>query len=319
MSYKLEVDVLGEPWMAETIGLPSDDEGPVVATLVRRRAEEPNGRAVVHVHGFSDYFFQVEYADWWLARGYDFYALDLRKYGRSLRPHQTPTYVADLHDYFTEIDLAWWRITERDGHDQVMVSAHSTGGLTTSLWAHHRQPPALAGLFLNAPWFDLQGKSWMRGRAATQAIDRIGRRTPQRVLGRDVNGFYPRSLHSDHEGEWAFDLEWKPVESFPVRFGWLRAIRLGHAELQAGLSVQAPVLVLSSDRSAWPREMGDDVHRHDVVLDVRQIRRWAPAVGPHVTYVAVEGARHDVVLSLPEVRAVVYEELDRWVSAYVER
>ncbi len=128
------VDVLGEPWVAETLHLPPDDEGPVVATLVSARAERPNGRAVLHVHGFSDYFFQTEYAGWWLERGYDFYALDLRKYGRSIRPHQTPTYVADLREYFAELDLAWWRITERDGHDRVVLTAHSTGGLTTSLW-----------------------------------------------------------------------------------------------------------------------------------------------------------------------------------------
>ena len=49
-----------------------------------------------------------------------------------------------------------------------------------------------------------------------------------------------------------------------------------------------------------------------------QIRRWAPAVGRHVTIVAVEHARHDVVLSRPDVRKVVYDELDRWLSAYVD-
>ena len=114
-----------------------------------------------------------------------------------------------------------------------------------------------------------------------------------RQLTREVSGNYARSLHRDHEGEWEFDLTWKPVESFPVRFGWLRAIRQGHARLQAGLSVPAPVLVLSSDRSSAPAEMSEDVFSTDIVLDVRQIRRWASAVGPHVTYVAVPGAVHE--------------------------
>ena len=45
MSPPSEIDVLGEPWRSETIGLPSDDEGPVVATLVHRRADAPTGRA----------------------------------------------------------------------------------------------------------------------------------------------------------------------------------------------------------------------------------------------------------------------------------
>ena len=77
------------------------------------------------------------------------------------------------------------------------------------------------------------------------------------------------------------------------------------------------MLVLSSGGTKRPAEMSDDVHSHDVVLDVPQIRQWSPAVGPHVTYVAVPGARHDVVLSLPEPRAQVYDELDRWHTAYV--
>ena len=290
----------------------------MVATLVSARAERPNGRAVLHVHGFADYFFQAEYGRWWLERGYDFYALDLRKYGRSIRPHQTPTYVADLHEYFAEIDLAWWRVTERDGHDRVVVSAHSTGGLTTSLWADARQPEQLAGMVLNSPWFDLHGAPWMRTAAAGRALERIGRAASRCARSAaEVTGVYARSLHREHEGEWDFDLAWKPVESFPVRFGWLRAIRQGHAALHAGLSVLAPVLVLTSAATVRPPEMNDDVHTHDVVLDVPQIRQWATSVGPHVTYVAVDGARHDVVLSLPEPRAVVYSELERWVAAYV--
>jgi alpha-beta hydrolase superfamily lysophospholipase len=122
------VDLLGEPYVAETIELPPDDEGDVVATLVSRRTTAPTHRAVLHVHGFNDYFFQTVAADFWVERGYDFYALDLRKYGRSLRPHQTPNFVTDLADYFVELDLALERVRERDGHTEVVVSAHSTGG-----------------------------------------------------------------------------------------------------------------------------------------------------------------------------------------------
>ena len=225
----LTVDVLGEPWEAETIGLPPDAEGPVVATLVRHRAPRATGRAVLHLHGFADYFFHTEYAEWWLARGYDVYALDLRKYGRSLRPHQTPTYITDLHDYFAEIDLAWHRIVERDRHDHVVVSAHSTGGLTLPLWADARRPIELAGMVLNSPWFDLQGAAWMRSLAASTVLARVARSQPMREIRRTVTGFYTRSLHHEHDGEWDFDLSWKPVDSFPVRAGWLHAVRQGPA------------------------------------------------------------------------------------------
>lgn len=317
MSEQFRTDVLGEPWVAETIELGADDEGPVVATLVSRRAEEATGRAVLHVHGFADYFFQVEYADWWLARGYDFYALDLRKYGRSLLPHQTPNHVLDLVEYDAELDAAWERVATRDGHDHVVASAHSTGGLTFPLWLDRRRPAELAGLVLNSPWLDLQGPMLLRT-VGTVVLKELGRRRPMQEIRRDVRGLYAMSLHRDHEGEWDFDLAWKPLESFRIHAGWLRAIRHGHATLQRGLDVPAPVLVLSSDRSSLPMEMGEDVHTTDVVLEVPQIRRWATAVGSLVTYVAVPGARHDVVLSRQPARGRVYAELDRWLSAYVE-
>jgi alpha-beta hydrolase superfamily lysophospholipase len=317
---ELVPDVLGEPYLAETITLPPDDEGPVVATLVVRRAAEPTGRAVLHVHGFCDYFFQTAYAEWWNERGYDFYALDLRKYGRSLRPHQTPNYVTDLREHFPELDAAYLRITDRDEHDHVVISAHSTGGLIASLWANERRSQDraldLVGMVLNSPWLDMQGGAFIRG-LGTSIVKQVGARRPKRPIPRTVGGHYGRSLHADHAGEWAFNTDWKPLDSFPVSFGWLRAIRLGHDEVHRGLEVGCPVLVLSSSGTRWPKEMGPDAHNFDIVLEVPQIRQWATALGSHVTYVAIEGARHDVILSLPEPREKAYAELGRWMSTYV--
>jgi alpha-beta hydrolase superfamily lysophospholipase len=307
-------DILGAPYTVETIELPDDEEGAVVATLVRRPAGEPTRRAVLHVHGFADYFFQVAYAEWWNARGYDFYAVDLRKYGRSLLPHQTPNFTTDLRDYFPELDAAWESIS-RD-HSQIVLSGHSTGGLTVSLWADDRSTPAV-GAVLNAPWLDLQGSAVLR-RLVTPAVTRLARRAPKRAIPRTVTGFYARSLHRDHDGEWDFDLAWKPIASWPAYAGWLAAIRRGHAELHAGLDLPFPVLVLSSAASANPAEMGEDVHTHDIVLDVEQIRRWSPALGRHVTYVAVAHARHDVFLSREAPRAEAFAELDGWLTAYVD-
>ena len=98
-------DVLGAGYEAMTLDLPDDDEG-----RSRRRwsvrANAPTSSAVLYVHGFADYFFQTELAEFHAARGEDFYALDLRKYGRSLRPQQTPYQMADVADYYPELDAA---------------------------------------------------------------------------------------------------------------------------------------------------------------------------------------------------------------------
>lgn len=116
-------DVLGPEYEAITLPMGEDEEGEVIATLVRRRAPEPTRQAVLYVHGFTDYFFQTHMADHFVAQGIDFYALDLRKYGRSLLPHQTPALVRSLTHHFP-------RSTRRSGSSArrtATTSSPSTG------------------------------------------------------------------------------------------------------------------------------------------------------------------------------------------------
>ncbi|MET3963892.1 alpha-beta hydrolase superfamily lysophospholipase [Marmoricola sp. OAE513] len=309
-------DILGAPYLARTLALRPDAEGEVTATLVHRPADgPPTGKAVLHVHGFADYFFQTPAADFWCNRGYDFYALDLRKYGRSLLPHQTPNYVDDLSTYHEELDQAYEAISANYQH--IVLSAHSTGGLTVPLWAAARRLD-IAGMVLNAPWLDMQGDAVTRN-VAMPVIRRLGSRRPQLEIPRKVSGFYARSIHAAHEGDWDFNLEWKPLQSWPVYAGWIRAIREGQIAISRGIEVPAPVLVLSSSRSGHPSSIHHpDVHSTDIVLDVEQIRRRAPLLGRHVTLAQIDGAVHDVTLSRPEVRKVVFDEVAVFLSAYVD-
>ncbi|MEP6817416.1 MAG: alpha/beta hydrolase [Marmoricola sp.] len=309
-------DVLGAPYTARTLRLRPDDEGAVVATLVRRATKESTRKAVLHVHGFADYFFQTAAADWWVAQGYDFYAVDLRKYGRSWLPHQTPNYVADLTTYYEELDAAHAVVAA--GHDHIVMSGHSTGGLSVSLWLHDRRPPKVVGLVLNSPWLEMANSLLMRT-LGTMLIDRVGALQPMRAIPRDVSGLYARTLHRELDGEWDFDLSWKPLESFVVYAGWLRAVRRAHARVHRGIDVGTAVLVLSSARSGHPRDVGEVAMTTDIVLDVKQIRHWAPYLGTHVTIAQVEGAMHDVTLSAQPARDRVFDELGRWLGAYVDR
>jgi alpha-beta hydrolase superfamily lysophospholipase len=311
-----ETDVLGAPYTRETLDLADDEEGPVVATLVHRPADGPPRAAVLHVHGFCDYFFGVGQAEFWTTRGYDFYALDLRKYGRSLLPHQTPNFCRDLAEYDAELDAALDAIRVRDGHRRVVINAHSTGGLITALWADRRRTEGIhvADAFvLNSPWLDLQGSLFNRT-VGTEAINRLGVRRPYAVVPRTVSGVYVEAIHRDYRGEWDFDLTWKPRESFIVHAGWLRAVRIGHRTVHKGVDVDAPVLTLCSSRSTLPESWTEEAAMTDVVLDVRQIAKWSHQLGPHVTVVRLEGAMHDVFLSRKDVRDEAYGEVDRWLA-----
>ena len=313
-------DILGEGWVARTLHLAPDDEGEVVATLVRR-AERPAARkAVLYVHGFVDYFFQTHMADAFTAHGYDFYAIDLRKYGRSLRGNQTPNYVTRLSAYAEELDAAARIIRVEEGHDELVVVGHSTGGLITSLWADARtqpgRPPVVDALVLNSPWFDLN-EPWFTRVVATPVIDLLAPLAPHVQVG-SLAPHYGRALHAASGGEWDYDLRLKPHAGFPVRAGWFRAIRRGHAQVARGLAIRCPVLVLTSDASGDSDRWHEAILTTDSVLDVAQIRARAPGLGDDVTVVAIPGGAHDLTLSPEPARSTFFTEVFDWLAEHVE-
>ena len=309
-------DVLGPDYEARTLPLRPDQEGDVVATLVRLRDSGTSRRAVLYVHGFVDYFFQGHLADAWQQAGFDFYALDLRKYGRSLREHQTPNYITSLEEYHEELDEAARIIRDEEGHDVLVVMGHSTGGLIISLWAHHRRGAGIVdALVLNSPWFDLNANLFQRT-LGTAAVHRLGTLRPRAVVSR-LGTAYGRYLHGESGGEWDYDLAWKPHAGFPVVAGWLRAVRSGHAELRRGLAIDCPVLVACSEATSNAAKEPGRISSTDVVLDVEHIAGRAPKLGGLVTVARIEGGIHDLTLSPEPARSAFFDELSRWVGAYV--
>ncbi|GAB2848042.1 alpha/beta hydrolase [Actinoallomurus bryophytorum] len=306
-----EQDVLGADYESIRLTFEDDAEGEVVATLVRRRA--PGRKAVLYVHGFVDYFFQAHLADFYVERGYSFYALDLRKYGRSLLPHQTPNFARSMSDYFPEIDEAVRLI--REENDVLLLNGHSTGGLIAALWADRVKGQGLVdGLFLNSPFLELNVPAPVRALVGP-LVRAAAKVRPTMVFPTGVSESYVRSIHRDHDGEWDFDLAWKPARGFPVRLGWLSAVMRAHRQTHTGLAIDVPVLVMASARTA--RGKNGDVNGADVVLDVDDIARWSTRLGPHVTCVRVDGGLHDLALSAEPVRKKFFTELDRWMTAYM--
>jgi alpha-beta hydrolase superfamily lysophospholipase len=88
--------------------------------------------------------------------------------------------------------------------------------------------------------------------------------------------------------------------------------------VRRGLSLDVPTLVLSSDRSCHSTVWEPDVDCTDTVLDVELMARRVPRLSSHVTLVRVPGALHDVTLSREPARSRAFDELGRWLSAYVD-
>ena len=118
-----------------TLVMKPDYSGDVVATLVRHLTPQSTKRAVLYVHGYNDYFFQKALGDSIVRHGYSFYALDLRKYGRSILPHQDAFELRDITEYQEELSEAL-RIMREEGQTELFLLAHSTGGLITPLFLH---------------------------------------------------------------------------------------------------------------------------------------------------------------------------------------
>ncbi|GAA1981139.1 alpha/beta hydrolase [Isoptericola halotolerans] len=316
-----EPDLL-EGYERRTLELAPDFEGDVVATLVRPRRDAPPaddaGVDLVYVHGWTDYFFQTHLADFWEGLGVRFHALDLRKYGRSLRPHHTPGFVTSLRTYDEDIEAALAEIGHgpRDRTDRRLVlMGHSTGGLVLSLWTHHR-PGRADALILNSPWLEFQTRKV--GRLVLEPSIRAQAAIAPRshLVNLDL-GFYARSISARHDGAWEVDPAWRPDDGWRTTPAWLAAIFSGHDRVSRGLSIDVPVLVLLSARSTPPVRWSDEMMRTDTVLDVAGVAARVPQLGPLTTLARIDGALHDVTLSAPEVRDAVWFETTRWFRAYV--
>ncbi|MFM8598019.1 MAG: alpha/beta hydrolase [Mycobacterium sp.] len=302
-----------------SLGPDPDGEGALFATLVRRGDSASAGRAVLAVHGFTDYFFNTELVDHLAGHGFRCYGLDLHKCGRSWREGQTPHFTTDLSRYERELEWALAVVAAENPGARVVVYGHSTGGLVVSLWLDRVRRRAetaslgLAGVVLNSPFLDLRGPSILRTGLGAGAIRVVSRVRKTRVVRGAGRGGYGLTLHRDYHGEFDYNLQWKPVGGFPVTAGWLRAIQRGQARLHRGLDVGVPNLVLRSDHTVAETAGTDVMQRGDAVLDVDHIARWAGCLGNRQRVVPIVDAKHDVFLSLPGPRAAAYRELDAWL------
>lgn len=303
-------DILGEGFECADL--------PLGATLVRALPDSPTGKpAMLWIHGMSDYFFQSHVAQHFVAEGRPFYAIDLRRCGRSRQPGERWHSTTDLAEYFPELTQALRAVAGR--HGRVVPLAHSTGGLIAALWCdwlrreHPQDHGLLAGLALNSPWLDMQfPRAMVALLRAPVAV--LGKYAPTLRLPQMGTGSYGESISDTAHGQWHFNTDMKPVHGHVAEVGWLRAVMLGQKALHSGVDTGVYTLTLCSSHSYLSKPYSAASDTADTVLDVEQIQRWAPTLSRRTTVVPIDGALHDVFLSESHAREAAFQATDAWLA-----
>lgn len=297
-----------------TFKLKPNRHGENMATLYVHPQEAQTQNAILYIHGFNDYFFQEHMADRFSTWGIRFFALDLRRYGRSLQPHQKPNATHDLSEYFEEITQALDHI-EKSGYSSVILLGHSTGGLISAAYCNQQKNQArILALILNSPFlsFNLNGFS----RLMLPLISCLGYFFPGIPSPAGLKSGYGMSVHHQYFGEWDFDLNIKPIEGYKVNLGWVSTIYRTQRKVRHR-SIQLPVLVMHAERSVTPGDFTEEMKTADSVLNVQDIHRLARELGTDITIRSIAYGMHDLVLSNEKAREETFRTIQNFLGKHI--
>ncbi|WP_291723884.1 alpha/beta hydrolase [Bernardetia sp.] len=304
---------LEKDFTSQIIDLADDYEGKVVATLVSCNHNTGNRKSVIYIHGYIDYFFHPHVAEKFIENGFDFYALDLRKYGRSWLSHQRENYCKSITEYFEEISLAVNQVYETNSSD-IYLFGHSTGGLVAANYANFGEEKAkITGLILNSPFLDFYEGEFMKN-IILAASNTLNLFSDYAYIRNTLSPVYVQSIHKKYKGEWNFNLDWKYTQGFPTYFKWLLAIYEGHERLRKYSNLQIPVLVMHSSSSKKMSRFSEKAYQNDIVLDVEDIKSRGSNLGSKVRLLEVKDAMHDIFLSPTPVREKAFEGMFEWLK-----
>ena len=302
---------LKDDYTSQNIKLNPDYEGEVNAVITSSNFNTGNRRSVLYLHGYIDYFFHPHLGEKFNQNNFDFYALDLRKYGRSLMQHQHPNYCKDIEEYFEEISIAIRKI--KSGSKSIFLLAHSTGGLTASCYMNFgKDRDLIEGLILNSPFLDFNQSKFEKSISLFVAKI-IAKVSSYAKLDGALSPIYAQSLHKDYYGEWEFNLDWKPIKGFPTYFKWVVAISRAQKKLKKS-NIKIPTLIMHSSGSFKTSKYSKEAMSNDLVLNIEDIKRVGKKLGDNVTLMKIDNSQHDIFLSPKAVREVGFDKMFAWLE-----
>ncbi|MEG0011205.1 MAG: alpha/beta hydrolase [Muribaculaceae bacterium] len=306
-------DILGDGYQMRYINMPNDYSGKVRSTVIRKKSKCGDKRAILYVHGYNDYFFQEEMGDRFIDSCYNFYAIDLRKYGRSLMPGQRAFEVRDIAEYYADIDSAL-NIIVKDGNKSIILMGHSTGGLTLSSYMATQKGGKypIKGLILNSPFLDMNLGKFTEN-VLIPVVSWYSKISKGTNISQGDSNAYAQSLLKKYHGEWNYNVNWKKEISPDVTSGWIGAIHNAQKNIQKGSDIKVPILLMHSAKSVWSDSWSPEHNNGDVVLDVNDISKYGRKLGRNYHELNVHGGIHDLMLSRKPVREALYNSIFKWL------
>lgn len=291
-------------------------DGPCRSTIIRRLVPGGSKKAYLYIHGFNDYFFQSEMGKEFNDSGYNFYAVDLRRYGRSREPWQYPFNIRRQHEYFDDIDSALSQI-RRDGNVDITLSGHSTGGLTVALLAAERGARCgVNRVVTDSPFLEWNFSSFQRNFVIPIASFFGTMAKNVKIKQAHCDG-YAYSLLKEYHGEWEYNTEWKMIYSPPVTLSWIHSIeRAQEILMNKKRNITVPILVMHSSRKVDGCNWTEEFQHGDAVLDPAMLQKRGEQLGSVRQVTTIDGGLHDLILSSEKPRRQAYETIFEFIRTH---
>lgn len=284
-------------------------DGPCRSTIIRKLCKDGSKKAFLYIHGFNDYFFQSEMGERFVDSGYNFYAVDLRRYGRSRQPWQYPFNIRDQKEYFADIDSALSQI-RKDGNNDITLGGHSTGGLTVAYFGAMRGTDiGVDRIVTDSPFLEWNFSAFMRNVGAP-VVGFFGRIFKNAKIKQGHCDGYAYSLLKEYYGEWTYNTDWKMVYSPPVTASWVNAINTAQSKLfKNAKKISVPILVMHSSRKIEGCDYTPEFQTGDAVLDPEMIQKQGEKLGTTRVVCTIDSGMHDLILSDLKAREAAYDSI----------
>ncbi len=291
-------------------------DGPCRSTIIRKLCKDKSTKAFLYVHGFNDYFFQSEMGQRFVDSGYNFYAVDLRRYGRSRELWQYPFNIRDQKEYFADIDSALSQI-RKDGNTDITLGGHSTGGLTVAYFGAMRgKEVGVNRIVTDSPFLEWNYSSFMRN-IAVPVVGFFGKFFKNAKIKQSHCDGYAYSLLKEYYGEWTYNTDWKMIYSPPVTASWVNAINSAQSKLMRNAkNISVPILVMHSSRKIDGCNYTPDFQTGDAVLDPEMIQKQGMKLGSERVVCAIDSGLHDLILSNERPRETAYDSIFNFIRKW---